>query len=607
MVRAFADEGVVRLLTKKMKMCEAAASQGASTRSARSRKKVRSATAGTALKAPSPLAVKNTSRSSAAGNSGKNRFHHSSSAMPDEENAPVLPLDADAGANGAQQRSLVCRCDESSMPTLTANSKVKSAVPVSLGLEKGKRDDVNACARMAVLEDAGGGCPEQRKMLAMIRDRAIGHDAKGSFAVRDKEAGSEIKSASPLQVVGKGRPSSSCIDIGDGLGAQDFLCKQSNTSDEGGPTAAVTSLPNEDCPQLFSTRGRHREMGSWVPATCSEIGGAKATTPPSSVGIEGDQSPAGAEASTAATPSPMGALVESNTSVEEGELGSLLSTFERQVKRGADWVRRFEKSENPSLALDDDVKVEGGGGRAESGNKNTSTTASSSISSEEKQSAEIPNIATGIAGVVVETEESMQEPPGEVDMGSARGPERTETTSNTEEALLCLSGVAEQTSTDRGESINRSLSTLREQNSLADTNTTTVDEDSEDYEFTFDDEEEMDVGQKRVQFTDESRWSTHEVRACFEQHELGELFYTTAELESMLEEAESEEALERSKALVSQGKEPLDDTAAAGGSSDRLLSFGGNQEPKRSICKGPRENMLFDTISFDGEDSDYDF
>lgn len=464
---------------------------------------------------------------------------------------------------------------------------------------------------MAVFEDVVSGCVEHQKTPATIRNRASGDDAKGSFSIPDTGAqinddtGGEISDSSPLQVIGKGKdhPPSSCIGIGDGLGTrarsgtdEDFHCKPSNTSDEG--ATAVLSHSNGDCPQISSTRGYHRAK-----STGATPGGAGATTPPSSVGFESIQSLAGGEVAAAATPSPMDVVVESHVSVDEGELGSLLSTFERQLERGAELVRRFEKVAKPSLALGNDVKTEKGKGKAESGNTDMmSTMISSSNSSGENQFAEISNIATNIDGIAVETVHSVPEParigatPGEVDTESDREPERTEILSTTEEALLYHSGVSKQTSRNRGESIKRSLSGLGEQNPSPDTNTT-KDEDHEDYEFMFDDEE-MVVGQKSVQFTDESRWSTHEVRACFEQHELGELFYTTAELDSMLEETESEEASERSNARVTQREESLDDTAAVGG----------NQVPKRrGSSSGAEENVSFEKISFDDEDSDYDF
>lgn len=48
--------------------------------------------------------------------------------------------------------------------------------------------------------------------------------------------------------------------------------------------------------------------------------------------------------------------------------------------------------------------------------------------------------------------------------------------------------------------------------------------------------------QKKVHFSDKASWIVHEVRASFERHELTELFYSSAELDRMLEEVEQEES-----------------------------------------------------------------
>lgn len=661
-MEAFADTGVVCLLTKKMQLCKKE-SQRASTRSAIARKKARSArkkakasnkaaTAGTVLEAPSPLAVKATSRSwkekvgreMSHTNIGEEWLHSSSMRPLDEKNAGVLPLDPSAGADGAQKSSPAMRgCDAPSTRTFPVDSKANSTTPVPLGLlERGKRQDVDGRAREAgVFEDTTGGCFERQKTAAIVRDtKASGDDAKARFIfpdareVVDGKVPAEAKASSAHQVVCKDRTPSSCIiGVGDGLigtrarsdGDEDVQCKEPNTSDEGAAAAAL-SPSKEDLPKLFSAQSHHRAVGSrnTPPATTAESTGAKTagadtTAPSSSVGFESDQSFARrAEASTAAIPSATGVLVGSHTSVEDDELGSLLSTFERQVERGAELVRRFEEAAaKPSLlALDEDVEAgEGDDGKAESGHTDMVLTMTpSSVSSEDKPFAENCNVAPGINGTAAETDQSVPRigaTPREADPRSDREPERTKKTSNPEEALLCLGGVAEQPSTDGGESINRSLSALRERSSSSDTNTT-LEEDNEDYEFTFDDEE-VAVGRKSVQFADESRWSRHEIRACFEQHELGDLFYTTAELDSMSEEAEAEEeALERSSALVSPGEKRLDGgNAAVGGSSGGLLCFGGDQVPQRrassSGASGTEEIVSFEKVSFDDEDSDYDF
>ena len=651
---AFADRGVVQLLTKKMQLCKEEESQRASTRNASCRKKVRSSrrkaakarravTAGT-VSETSPLAVTTTVPSSRR-EVGSEMSHDKlgkawqplSSPRLEDRNERVLPSDPGPGANGAHHKSLVVRgCDEPPTPTFTLDSNATSATPVPPGLERGKREGFDGCAGTAVFEDVAGGCLERQETAAITRDGTSGDDVKRRVAFPaaggifdGMAARGEAGTSSLLQVVCKDRPPSSCtIGVGDGpLGTrarsdrdEDALCEQPDTSDEG-PTAAVRSPPKEDFAHVFSAQSHRRAAGSRSssPASTAESTGAKiavaGTTDPSSyVAVERDQSLALAEASTAAaTPSPTtGVLAESHTSeAEDGSLNSLLSTFEQQVERGAELARRFEEAAKPrSLALEEDVKAgERDDGKAESGQTNIlSTMSPSSVGSEDKQFAESSKIATDIA----ETDQSeVPEPvrigatPGEADARSDREPERTAKTSNPEEGLLCLSGAAEQLSTGRGDStFNRSLAALRERSPSSESNTT-LGEDNEDYEFTFDDEE-MVVGQKSVQFADESRWSTHEVRACFERHELGDLFYTTAELDSMSEEAEAEEALERSSSRLSRGEKRSEgDTAAVGGG---LSCFGGNQAPQgRTSSSGAEETVAFEKVSFHDEDSDYDF
>eukprot|EP00903_Cladosiphon_okamuranus_P008450 g8119.t1 len=489
-------------------------------------------------------------------------------------------------------------------------------------------------------EDAARGVHlDHQKTLAIVIDKASGYDVKtrhtlpNAVARASDEAHGEAKARSPpLQAVCEDRPPSLCIDVGDRLGTrassssdEDVLSRRASTSDDDDATA-VLSGSNDDCPNVPFTKSDHREAGS--PVTKAETTGAKTgdagtTEPRSSVSVGSDQSlvrtKVSAAAAAAATSSPTSMLIQRHrASVGGGELGSLLSTFERQVERGAELVRRFEEAAKPRLPLDDDVDdVEadrGDHGKPVNGNTDLSTMTPSSTSSEEKHFPESCNMATNVVGITVATERPVPEPvrigasPRVTNMGRDREPERTAKPSSDEEALLYLGGVPEQPSTGRGGGTNRSLSALGEQPSSPDTNTT-LDVDNEEYEFTFDDEE-MAVGavQKSVQFTDESRWSTHEVRACFEQHELGELFYTTAELDSMLEEAESEEALERSSARLSQGGEIFGDAAAAaGGGSGSLLLIGGNQESKREAKSGAEQEVSFEKVLFDDEDSDYDF
>eukprot|EP00752_Nemacystus_decipiens_P010389 g9258.t1 len=649
-----------------MRLCKEESRRASSTRSASRRtKKVRSArkaakaptaaTAGAVLEAPTPLAVKTARRGSrrqvdnnmSNTEAGEERLHSSSTRSLEEKNPCVLsPVDPRSSANGAQWRSRVRGGDGPSPSTPTAGSNARSAVPVPLGPGKGKRQHVAGCGREAVFEDVAGGCLEHQKTPAIIRDKESVDDAKGMFTSPDAtggligEARAEAEAPSPPQVAPKGRPLSSRTGVGDRLTGplartdsdDGILLKRPNTPYEGATAdaaAAALSLSNDECAQAFPTQTHHRAAGSWsnppaaatVESSDAKTGGAGANAPPSSAGDESDRGLTRAEASAAANPSSTtGVLVGSRASLDDGELGSLLSTFERQVQRGAELIRSFEEAAMPTcLALDGDVKGgEGGHGKEESGHSDMVATMSpSSVSSEDNQFTEKSSVATNVAAgaAATETEEPLREPvmiaasPGETDPRGDREPERTGKNSNPKEALLSLAPVPEQPNTHRGESINRSLSALGEQSPSPDTDTS-LEEDNENYEFTFDDEE-MVVGHKKsVQFADESRWRTHEVRACFEQHELGALFYTTAELDSMMEEAEAEEALERSGAPLSQGGERMgDEPAVVGGSgSGSLLCFGGDQAPPRKASSsGAEEIFSFEHFACDDEDSDYDF
>ncbi|CAM9842857.1 unnamed protein product, partial [Ectocarpus fasciculatus] len=98
---------------------------------------------------------------------------------------------------------------------------------------------------------------------------------------------------------------------------------------------------------------------------------------------------------------------------------------------------------------------------------------------------------------------------------------------------------------------------------------TIEDDDDQDYNFVFDEEEPGESCRKSVRFSNECLWSVHEVRASFEQHELAGLFYTTAELDVMLEEAEMEEALDRSRASA-LSKKDCDDDGVVGDDNDSI-------------------------------------
>lgn len=66
--------------------------------------------------------------------------------------------------------------------------------------------------------------------------------------------------------------------------------------------------------------------------------------------------------------------------------------------------------------------------------------------------------------------------------------------------------------------------------------------------------------QKNVRFSDERLWTVHEVRASFEQHEVGQLFYTAAELDRMMEEVEDEEQLQAATSRHFDGDDDIGTT-----------------------------------------------
>ncbi|CAN0565457.1 unnamed protein product, partial [Ectocarpus sp. 12 AP-2014] len=138
---------------------------------------------------------------------------------------------------------------------------------------------------------------------------------------------------------------------------------------------------------------------------------------------------------------------------------------------------------------------------------------------------------------------------------SGKGHEKTDGYSATrgEPSIACVAGEAMAAPAGRSESNSPDLPPFEKRESSPDT-ASLGDEDDQDYNFVFDDEEPGDSWRKNVRFSDQALWRVHEVRASFEQHELAELFYTTAELDVMLEEAEMEEALDRSKASALQEK-----------------------------------------------------
>lgn len=117
-----------------------------------------------------------------------------------------------------------------------------------------------------------------------------------------------------------------------------------------------------------------------------------------------------------------------------------------------------------------------------------------------------------------------------------------------------------------------------------------------EYEFTFDEDETAVSGRKSVQFSDESLWRVHEVRASFEKHELAELFYTSAELDAMVEEAEREEDLERSKGRVLREERGHPSGHPRPHDGSKGLLFGSYDMEKQGA----------DVLSCD-RDSDYDF
>lgn len=177
-----------------------------------------------------------------------------------------------------------------------------------------------------------------------------------------------------------------------------------------------------------------------------------------------------------------------------------------------------------------------------------------------------------------------------------------------EPSIACVAEEAMAAPAGRTESTSPDLPTVEKRESSPDT-ATVEDEDDQDYNFVFDEEEPRDSSRKNVRFSDEALWRVHEVRASFEQHELAELFYTTAELDVMLEEAEMEEALDRSKASALQEKDCDDDRVVR----DKNDSIPIGVESTRiggvvgGAYLGGIENVSIESLSLDDEDSDYTF
>lgn len=204
--------------------------------------------------------------------------------------------------------------------------------------------------------------------------------------------------------------------------------------------------------------------------------------------------------------------------------------------------------------------------------------------------------------------------PKDVDLGGVResdeGHERTDGHSATgdEPSIACVTEEAMAAPAGRTECVSPTLPTVEKRESSPDS-ATIEDEDDHDYNFVFDKEEPGDSCRKSVCFSDESLWRVHEVRASFERHELAELFYTTAELDVMLEEAEMEEALDRSKASASQEK-GCDDDEVLGDNNDSI-PIGVESTRIGGVVGGAdlggAENMSIESLSVDDEDSDYNF
>ena len=651
---AFADEGIVQILKKKMKLCKEtqkkAIRSGTSKVAAAGGEAAAVAAAAAAVAARKELgapssptsAAKDTQRGSPLGEVGRECGNNGGS-MSRERTSSARPLDGGtahelpcgrlrglhASANSAQRKLGVRGCDDEStkrlsravIPMFAIDPRtMPSDAPVPPGLDRCKREGADEHTPLAVCTDGGGdGCLEsQRRPVTTIvgaektvsiedgaerglnnADDAAAKKGHGRNARHGSNARGQKEECSPLLAAGRHdhpSPSSRGIGNSDGLG-----------------TLARNEQPHEE------RRHRVRDCTGDLP----RVTRASTTTPRSVVvGVNSTTLAEGGEATAAAVeisagPPPTGVLVEnkSDSGDEECELGMILASFERQLERGAALVRGCEEAPHAVAERNDDGEAGNGNERPESECAEEVSISSSSIVCGEDSHFSGASSNDGVTVPELEQREATSEAAGElraeidfpeiVASDVERKLEGLARNSEIEDAThpSSVSGTTVDARREvGGNSVRRSLLAAPGELKPPPDTATTEDEDDDDYDFTFDDEE-LVPGRKTVQFTDESGWSVHEVRESFQQHELGELFYTTAELDVMQEEAEMEEALERSKSVVSQKKDAL-----GNGGGSCLLYSGDKSVQKRGVSIGDIETASSsESLSFEFEGSEYSF
>lgn len=687
-MEAFADDGVVRVLTEKMQLCKAASQRTTtwmktSERRACLASKGPAAAAGdveTEKKIPTPppsvedshrysirTARNNVDESGLGGEGPKS----SSAKLLEQQKIAHQALSCcfscgrDAGVNRAQQKPPIL-LSRAAIPMFTIDSSAKRTVSKPAELGRGDHMDVDGCARTAELEDGQGGRGkdvggiECQRISEPIRAdsnrrsvRGINVFADAPTRANDGEGRNNRGDAPPLVLVCSNHQDD------DGLETRTFDKSNSNVdspcneSSTLGDDPTVPSSFNEELPPFFSSRDHHRQIvsGNDPPATNSvESTGTTTkgtptvsytssgpTTPPSPVGAVKNRSLKRGDISTAATrnsafSSRAGVLGGSQPAGVEESVGfkvagsvaapglrlpTPMSSFEIQLECGAALDQGCEQASKPVVAQKDNSSAscfDEGHDQPEGENADMSTT-TAKLYEEKCIGIGESDVSTDIDDFTAIKEVMELEPrrteaiflgkSGEggdeaatvlreakvvtVTRESGSEQERAETVAE----VGGISGKPVAVPAEGAGPYSPSLPALREQKTSP-SSINTEDENTEEYEFTFDDEE-LVAGPKMVRFTDESLWSVHEVRASFEQHELGELFYTTHELDCMLEEAELEEALERSKPRDLQEEDYSDDAVRKKG-----LGVG-------AVLEGV-EHVSVESLSIgDSEESDYNF
>ncbi len=609
---AFADEGVVKLLTRKMQLCkeaqrailcregeEAAARGGGAAAAAAAAAEGAGKESGAPFSSPI-AATTNTRRCSPPGGAGQEKSNDieivggekaksPSARSLEEQNAPGFPrghvCGPSAGPESAQRRLHARGRDDeprtllslAAMPMFAIDPGTMpdaiAAVTVPMGLGEDAGEHTPPTAR--TIDGWGDGCLERQGRQVTTTARAS--EAGGVDADRHVDATVEkggggygpdqYQECSPLLGTGRDdRPSPSFGDLGSSNGPGALARKQQ---------------PDGDQPHRGGT-------GDGPPTVVGEAN--------NEIRVGEGREPSAAPSGNAHCPSPTGVLVERQfDGVEDDrELGLILSSFEQKMELGAGLVRGCEEP-------NDDGETEEGNdqpeiGRAEAVSFSSSCSEESHFAGSNNNGSAVPELgqreATPVAipEVAVGIHAAFGSPKifaSDVDRESGEPTRNSKT-----ECVL---------SPEKDNSANRKIFPDEGERKLSPEVATTEDEDNEDYDFTFDDDE-LVPDHKTVQFTDESRWSVHEVRESFQQHELGELFYTTAELDVMQEEAELEEALERSKYIASQREDALDK-----GGGGLLLSLGGKSAQKREASGGDVETASSESLSFDYEGSEYSF